>query len=55
MLTKEAHRSRWIGLIWLRFTAFNTSTSCCGGGTDSPYFKGGKIDAFYDRKDNGDF
>lgn len=25
------------------------------GGTDSPYFKGGKIDAFYDRKDNGDF
>lgn len=23
--------------------------------TDSPYFKGGKIDAFYDRKDNGDF
>ncbi len=25
------------------------------GNTDSPYFKGGKIDAFYDRKDNGDF
>lgn len=24
-------------------------------GTDSPYLKGGKIDAFYDRKDNGDF
>lgn len=23
--------------------------------TDSPYFKGGKIDAFYDLKDNGDF
>jgi hypothetical protein len=23
--------------------------------TDSPYFKGGKIDTFYDRKDNGDF
>jgi len=23
--------------------------------TDSPYFKGGKVDAFYDRKDNGDF
>lgn len=23
--------------------------------TDSPYLKGGKIDAFYDRKDNGDF
>jgi hypothetical protein len=23
--------------------------------TDSPYFKGGKIDAFYDRNDNGDF
>ncbi len=23
--------------------------------TSSPYFKGGKIDAFYDRKDNGDF
>jgi len=25
------------------------------GNTESPYFKGGKIDAFYDRKDNGDF
>ncbi|MGZ5007201.1 MAG: hypothetical protein ACXWE9_01250 [Methylobacter sp.] len=25
------------------------------GGIDSPYLKGGKIDAFYDRKDNGDF
>lgn len=23
--------------------------------TDTPYFKGGKIDAFYDRKDNDDF
>lgn len=23
--------------------------------TSSPYFKGGKLDAFYDRKDNGDF
>jgi hypothetical protein len=23
--------------------------------TDSPYFKGGKIDAFYDLKDNGDY
>lgn len=28
---------------------------CVYAGTDSPYFKGGKIDAFYDRKDNGDF
>lgn len=25
------------------------------GVADSPYFKGGKLDAFYDRKDNGDF
>lgn len=25
------------------------------GNTDSPYFKGGKIDAYYDHKDNGDF
>ena len=25
------------------------------GNTDSPYFKDGKVDAFYDRKDNGDF
>lgn len=25
------------------------------GSTHSPYFKGGKIDAFYDLKDNGDF
>ncbi|MDD1605155.1 MAG: hypothetical protein LUP96_00440 [Methylococcaceae bacterium] len=23
--------------------------------TDSPYFKGGRVEAFYDRKDNGDF
>ncbi len=25
------------------------------GNSDSPYFKGGKVDAIYDRKDNGDF
>ncbi|MGZ8159892.1 MAG: hypothetical protein ACXWT1_00145 [Methylobacter sp.] len=40
----------------LRFALLLAFQSCVyAGNTTSPYFKGGKIDAFYDRKDNGDF
>lgn len=35
-------------LLGCMHTAYSDNTS-------SPYFKGGKLDAFYDRKDNGDF
>lgn len=40
----------------LLFTLLMAAQPCLyAGGIDSPYFKGGKLDAFYDRKDNGDF
>ena len=39
----------------LLFALLLILSPCIYASTDSPYFKGGKIDAFYDRSDNGNF
>jgi hypothetical protein len=51
-LTSYALSKKYI-LLWLIALTFQFVAHA--DNTDSPYFKGGKLDAFYDRQDNGTF
>lgn len=42
-------------IIFLFVIALSVQSIAQADNTDSPYFKGGKFDAFYDRQDNGSF
>ncbi len=46
--------SRKIGL-WALAVLLVQTIMAWADGVESPYFKGGKLDAYYDRHDNGDF